>query len=50
MIKAAANDQLPVVHPEQPGFAGITIGQLSGPAHDPAQLDAERRHGLDRDA
>jgi proline racemase len=36
MIKAAANDQLPVVHPEQPGFAGISIGQLSGPAHDPA--------------
>jgi proline racemase len=36
MIKAAANEQLPVVHPEQPGFAGITIGQLSGPAHDAA--------------
>ena len=36
MIKAAANEQLPVVHPEQLGFAGITIGQLSGPAHDPA--------------
>jgi len=36
MIKAAAADQLPVVHPGQPGFAGITIGQLSGPAHDPA--------------
>jgi proline racemase len=36
MIKAAANEQLPVVHPEQPSFAGITIGQLSGPAHDPA--------------
>jgi proline racemase len=36
MIKAAANEQLPVVHPEQPGFAGITIGQLTGPAHDPA--------------
>ena len=35
MIKAAAREQLPVVHPEQPGFAGITIGQLSGPAHDP---------------
>jgi len=35
MIKAAANEQLPVVHPDQPGFAGITIGQLSGPAHDP---------------
>src|SRR4029079_9212336 len=36
MIKAAAAVQLPVVPPEQPGFAGITIGQLSGPAHDPA--------------
>ena len=36
MIKAAASEQLPVVHPEQPGFAGITIGQLSGPPHDPA--------------
>ena len=36
LIKAAAAEQLPVVHPEQPGFAGITIGQLSGPAHDPA--------------
>ncbi len=36
MIKAAACDQLPVVHPDQPGFAGITIGQLSGPPHDPA--------------
>jgi proline racemase len=35
MIKAAAAEQLPVVHPEQPGFAGITIGQLSGPPHDP---------------
>lgn len=36
MVRAAANEQLPVVHPEQPGFAGISIGQLSGPAHDPA--------------
>ena len=36
MIKAAANEQLPVVHPDQPGFSGITIGQLSGPAHDSA--------------
>ena len=35
MIKTAAAEQLPVVHPEQPGFAGITIGQLSGPPHDP---------------
>jgi proline racemase len=36
MIKVAAHEQLPVVHPDQPGFAGITIAQLSGPAHDPA--------------
>ncbi len=35
MVKAAAAEQLPVVHPEQPAFAGITIGQVSGPAHDP---------------
>jgi proline racemase len=34
LIKAAAAEQLPVVHPEQPRFAGITIGQLSGPPHD----------------
>ena len=36
MIKAAAAEQLPIVHPDQPGFAGITIAQLSGPPHDPA--------------
>jgi proline racemase len=36
MIKAAAAEQLPVVHPEQPGFTGITIAELSGPPHDPA--------------
>ena len=36
MVKAAAAEQIPVVHPENPGFAGISIAQLSGPAHDPA--------------
>jgi proline racemase len=36
MIKAAAAEQIPVTHPDQPGFNGITIGQLSGPPHDPA--------------
>jgi proline racemase len=36
MIKAAAAEQLPVVHPEQPGFSAITIAQLWGPPHDPA--------------
>jgi proline racemase len=35
MVKAAAAEQLPVTHPDNPGFSGITIGQLSGPAHDP---------------
>jgi len=35
MLKAAAREQLPVVHPEQPGFAGVTIGQLSGPPSGP---------------
>ena len=36
MIKAAAAEQLPVSHPDQPGFTGITIAELTGPAHDPA--------------
>ncbi|MCL5256911.1 MAG: proline racemase family protein [Chloroflexi bacterium] len=35
MIRAAADEQLRVVHPEQPGFAGITIAQLSGPPTSP---------------
>jgi len=35
MIKAAAREQLPVVHPNEPAFAGITIAQLSGPASRP---------------
>lgn len=43
MIKAAAREQLPVVHPENPGFAGITIAQLSAPPHQPA---AHRRNAV----
>ncbi len=43
MIKAAACEQLPVVHPEQPGFAGISISQLSGP---PARADAHRKNAV----
>lgn len=35
MIKAAAQEQLPVVHPDQPGFCGITIAQLSAPPTHP---------------
>ena len=35
MIKAATREQLPVVHPENPGIEGVTIAELSGPPHDP---------------
>ncbi|MBK5256760.1 MAG: proline racemase family protein [Vicinamibacteria bacterium] len=31
MVKAATREQLPVAHPLQPGFDGVTIAQLSGP-------------------
>jgi proline racemase len=43
MIREAAREQLPVVHPENPGMAGITISQLSGPATHPA---AHRKNGV----
>jgi proline racemase len=35
MIKAAAQEQLPVQHPENPEISGITIVQLSGPSPNP---------------
>jgi proline racemase len=35
MIKAAAQAQLPVEHPTEPGFTGVTITVLSGPATHP---------------
>src|SRR5499427_8121254 len=41
MIKAAAHEQLPVEHPEQPGFTGISIAQLSGP---PSRADAHMKN------
>ena len=50
MIKAAAQEQCPVVHPEQPGFDGVTIAQLSGPAAHGRRRLAELRRRLDRDA
>jgi proline racemase len=40
-IKAAAREQLPVVHPENPGIQGISIAQLSGP---PLGPQAHRRN------
>ena len=43
MIKAAAQEQLPVVHPEQSGFSGVTIAELSGP---PARADAHMRNAV----
>ncbi|HEX8967174.1 MAG TPA: proline racemase family protein [Chloroflexota bacterium] len=35
MIKAAAREQLPVSHPENPDVMGYSVAQLSGPAHSP---------------
>ncbi len=43
MIKAATREQLPVVHPENPGIAGVTIAQLSGP---PSRPDAARKNAV----
>jgi proline racemase len=43
MIKAAAREQCPVVHPEQPGFDGVTIAQLSGP---PLRDDADWQNAV----
>src|SRR6266404_1123736 len=41
MIKAATREQLPVVHPENPGIAGVTIAQISGA---PLRPDAHRKN------
>jgi len=41
MIKAATQEQLPVVHPENPGIAGVSIAQISGP---PACSEAHRKN------
>jgi proline racemase len=35
MIKAAANEQLTAIHPENPDINGITIAQISGASNDP---------------
>jgi proline racemase len=43
MIKAAAREQLPVTHPENPGISGVTIAQISGP---PVRPDAHRRNAV----
>src|SRR5579871_1468988 len=41
MIKAAAREQLPVSHPENPEITGITIAQLSG---EPSTAGAHRKN------
>jgi len=43
MIKAAAREQLPVAHPENPDINGITIAQLSAP---PVGPGAHRRNAV----
>lgn len=43
LIKAAAQEQLPVEHPENPDIKNVTIARLSGPPHDPAH---DRRNAV----
>jgi len=43
MIKVAACEQLPVVHPENPGIAGVSISQISGA---PSRPDAHRKNAV----
>jgi proline racemase len=43
LIKAATQEQLPVVHPENPEIRDVTIAQLSGPA---ASADNHRRNAV----
>jgi len=43
MIKAAAREQLPVAHPDNPGISGITIAQLSA---EPIGRGSDRRNAV----
>lgn len=43
LIKAATQEQLPVVHPENPEIKNVTIAQLSGP---PASAENHRRNAV----
>ena len=43
MFKAAAQEQLPVVHPDNPAITGPTIAELSGP---PSGAHADRRNAV----
>jgi proline racemase len=43
MIKAAAREQLPVVHPDNPEIRGITIAELTGP---PTHLNATAKNAV----
>jgi proline racemase len=43
MIKAAAREQLSVVHPENPGIVGVTIAQISGP---PSRPEAHAKNAV----
>jgi len=43
MIKAAAKQQLPAAHPDNPGISGVTIAQLSASSSNP---DADARNAV----
>ncbi len=42
-IKGATREQLPVVHPENPEIAGVSISQVSG---EPSRADAHRKNAV----
>ena len=50
MIKAATQEQLPVVHPENPEITGRDDRAALGPAGVAGQPPPQRRHRLDRDS
>ncbi|UCC84827.1 MAG: proline racemase family protein [Gemmatimonadota bacterium] len=43
MLRAAAREQLPAVHPENAAISGVSISQLSGPPH---SREAARRNAV----
>lgn len=43
MIRAAAREQLPVVHPENPAISGVSISQISG---EPSRAGVDRKNAV----
>ena len=47
-IRAAAREQLPCAHPENPEIAGVSIVQIAGPGRASAQVTPKRGRGRAR--